>query len=120
MAPTYGNGKICYLEIPSTDVARASEFYRRVFGWSLRSRGDGAIAFDDGVGQVSGTWTTRLKPASGGIVIYIMVDDARATLTQVVHEGGEVVEALGVRPPEVTAWFRDLDGNVFGIYEERH
>jgi hypothetical protein len=27
-----------------------------VFGWKLRTRGDGAVAFDDGVGQVSGSF----------------------------------------------------------------
>jgi predicted enzyme related to lactoylglutathione lyase len=32
MPPTLGNGKICYLEIPATDLARSAEFYQRVFG----------------------------------------------------------------------------------------
>jgi len=67
------NGKICYLEIPATDIARSSTFYGAAFGWKLRKRGDGAIAFDDGVGQVSGTWVLK-RPASAtpGLLIYIM------------------------------------------------
>ena len=32
MPPTYGNGKICYIEIPATDIARSAEFYQRSFG----------------------------------------------------------------------------------------
>ena len=56
MAPTLGNGKICYLEIPATDITRSADFYGRVFGWRVRKRGDGSTAFDDGVGEVSGTW----------------------------------------------------------------
>ena len=38
MPPTLGNGKICYLEIPASDVRRSSDFYHAVFGWHLPSR----------------------------------------------------------------------------------
>ena len=54
--PTIGNGKICYLEIPTQDIERSMKFYEAVFGWNTRKRGDGNFAFDDGVGEVSGTW----------------------------------------------------------------
>jgi len=63
MPPTYGNGKICYIEIPATDIARSAEFYQRSFGWTIRTRGDGSTAFDDGVGQVSGAWVLDRPPA---------------------------------------------------------
>jgi len=43
MPPTRGNGKICYLQIPTTDVARSADFYRRVFGWNIRQRGEEAL-----------------------------------------------------------------------------
>ncbi len=62
MAPTCGNGKICYIEMPATDIARSSEFYQKVFGWNVRKRGDGRTAFDDGVGEVSGSWVTGRAP----------------------------------------------------------
>ena len=54
MAPTRANGKICYLEIPTTDIPRSVSFYQAVFGWPIRRRGDGATAFDDGVGEGRG------------------------------------------------------------------
>ncbi|HEV2836580.1 MAG TPA: VOC family protein, partial [Pyrinomonadaceae bacterium] len=73
MPPTTGNGKICYLEIPANHLARSIEFYEKIFGWKTRRRGDGQVAFDDGVGEVSGTWVTG-RPASSeaGLLIYIM------------------------------------------------
>jgi len=37
--PTYAHGKICYLEIPTTDVARSISFYEKIFGWKARTRG---------------------------------------------------------------------------------
>jgi hypothetical protein len=117
--PTYGNGKICYIEMPAADIARSSAFYESVFGWQLRKRGDGSTAFDDGVGQVSGTWTTRLKPATGpGLLIYIMVDSVAKTLESVVAHGGEIVQPIGMDAPEITARFRDPGGNVVGLYQQ--
>jgi hypothetical protein len=38
MPPALANGKICYLELPATDVERSAEFYTRVFGWQARHR----------------------------------------------------------------------------------
>ncbi len=118
MPPTNPHGKICYIEIPATDVARSSEFYERVFGWQLRRRGDGAIAFDDTTGAVSGTWVTGRPPATTpGLLIYIWCDSVAATIDAAVAHGGELVQPIGVDAPEITARFRDPGGNVIGLYE---
>src|SRR5438034_971975 len=70
MNPTPTNGKICYIEMPATDIRRSAEFYEKVFGWRIRKRGDGATAFDDTTGQVSGSWVAgrgREKGAGLGL-----------------------------------------------------
>lgn len=119
MAPHYGNGKICYLEIPTQDLARSVAFYTSVFGWSVRTRGNGSTAFDDAVGEVSGTWVTGRAPAAQvGLLVYIMVDDAAATVARVVAAGGAIVQPIGGDAPEITARFRDPSGNIFGIYQQ--
>jgi predicted enzyme related to lactoylglutathione lyase len=120
MAPTPGNGKICYVEIPAVDIARSVAFYQAVFGWKTRQRSDGTVAFDDGVGEVSGTWVTGRPPSSGqpGVLIYVMVDSVAATLDSILAQGGELVQAIGADAPEITARFRDPAGNVFGLYQE--
>jgi hypothetical protein len=66
MSPTMVNGKICYIEMPTTDIARSADFYKSVFGWNIRKRGDGSTSFDDGVNQVSGPscWDARPPPKS--------------------------------------------------------
>ena len=121
MPPTIGNGKICYLEVPATDIARSSAFYEKVFGWKLRTRGDGAVAFDDGVGEVSGSFVKGRPSSSGqpGLLIYVMVDSAAATLDAIVANGGTIVQPIGVDAPEITARFSDPAGNVLGLYQER-
>ena len=120
MTPTLANGKICYLEIPAQDITRSKEFYERVFGWKTRKRGDGSIAFDDGVGQVSGTWVLGRPPSSEvGLLVYVMVDDLPGTLEAVVVNGGKIVQPIGADAPEITARFHDPAGNVIGLYQER-
>jgi uncharacterized protein len=119
MPPTLGNGKICYVEIPALDIAKSIEFYKRVFAWNIRQRGDGHAAFDDGVNQVSGTWVLGRPPSTTpGLLIYIMVDSVAATLDLIVANGGEVVQPIGADAPEITARFRDPGGNVIGLYQE--
>ena len=118
MPPTLGNGKICYLQIPTRDIQKSADFYRRVFGWSVRQRGDGSTAFDDGVGEVSGEWVLNRQPAEPGVLVHIMVDSVAKTLDLVLANGGEVVNPIGVDPGEITAHFRDPMGNVFGLYQE--
>ena len=112
------HGKICYIEIPATDVHRSSEFYEKVFGWQLRKRGDGAIAFDDPAGGVSGTWKLVRPPSTTpGLLIYIWCDSVARTIDAVVAHGGEIVQPIGADAPEITARFRDPGGNVLGLYE---
>jgi len=85
MAPTFANGKICYIEMPATDISRSAEFYQQVFGWKIRKRGDGSTAFDDGVGEVSGTWLLgRPSSPKPGLLIYIMVDSVAATCDAII------------------------------------
>jgi hypothetical protein len=113
------NGKICYLEIPTTDIARSVAFYSTVFPWSIRTRGDGATAFDDGLGEVSGSWVTNRPPSSTpGMLLYVMVDSVEQTVASIVELGGRIVQPLGVDAPEVTARFADPDGNVMGLYQQ--
>jgi len=117
--PTLTNGKVCYVEIPAVDVRRSAEFYEKVFGWRIRQRGDGSIAFDDTVGEVSGTWVLGRPPAtSPGLLIYIMVDSVATTIDVVIAHGGELVQRIGADAPEITARFRDPAGNVMGLYQE--
>jgi predicted enzyme related to lactoylglutathione lyase len=119
MTPTLGNGKICYIEMPAVDVQRSADFYSKVFGWQIRKRGDGAIAFDDGVGQVSGTWVTGRPPSTTpGLLIFIMVDSVAAMIDAVITHGGELVQPIGADAPEITARFRDPGGNVIGLYQQ--
>jgi len=116
--PTLATGKICYLEIPATDIERSSRFYSEAFGWELRDRGDGAVSFDDAVKEVSGSWVTGRPPsAEPGIMVHIMVADLDAALAAVRSAGGEVLNE-DAAPGERVGHVRDPAGNVIGVYQQ--
>lgn len=118
--PTFGNGKICYLEIPATDVSTSVAFYEAVFNWHIRRRGDGAVAFDDGVGEVSGTWVLNRQPHDGeNLTVHIMVDNAAETVELIKKNGGEIVGKIDLEAREITVKFKDPAGNILGIYQHQ-
>jgi uncharacterized protein len=119
MPLTSANGKVCYIEMPATDIQRSASFYQEVFGWRLRQRGDGHTAFDDTTGEVSGSWVSGRSPAATpGLMLYIMVDNIRTTIAAITDHGCEIVQPLGADAPELTARFRDPGGNVIGLYQQ--
>ena len=118
--PTFGNGKICYLEIPSADPKASANFYQTVFGWSVRDDNDGQLSFDDGVMEVSGTWVTGVKPASeASIVISIMVSDIYATIALIEKNGGVIVLPVDESISQKFARFTDPYGNILGLYQHK-
>ena len=118
-SPTMANGKVCYIEMPATDIKTSASFYQSVFGWNIRTRGDGSVAFDDGVGEVSGAWVRGRPPMTEvGLLIYIMVDSVEGTVEKVIASGGKIVQPIGADAPEITARFSDPAGNVLGLYQQ--
>ena len=104
---------------PPTSPARRT-FTNASSAGASAERPDGSVTFDDGEGQVSGTWRLDRAPCAAlGLMVYIMVDSAAATLDLIVQNGGEVVQPIGADAPEITARFRDPGGNVIGIYQHR-
>src|SRR3954454_24107794 len=100
--PDWRTGKVCYIELPAADVAASAEFYRTVFGWSIRRRSDGSLAFDDTVGGVSGTFVPDRAPtADPGLLVYVMVADARVAAEHVIAAGGRLVRESPPDHPEV-------------------
>jgi uncharacterized protein len=114
------HGKICYLEVPAITGEASAEFYRRIFGWKIRERGDGAIAFDD-TGGVSGTWVAEGdRTPDEQTRIYMMVDNIAATLAQIESGGGRVLTPRTEIGPGMGAFavFADPAGTEFSLYEE--
>ena len=115
--PTLGNGKICYIGIPSNDVAKSAEFYKNVFGWHIGVNTEGEVSFDDSVREVSGIWQTGRQPSiADGFVIAIMVDSISSTLKLVILNGGQKLQSGDKTPAHIAKIF-DLSGNMIILFE---
>jgi len=119
MAANIVHGRICYLEIPALDVEGSSAFYQKIFGWLIRRRSDGALAFDDLASGVSGSWIVGRPPQKqSGHLLYVLVRDVEETQKAIIKAGGEILQPLGFSPTEKIAVFSDPYGNEMGIYQE--
>lgn len=114
------HGKICYLEIPANRAGDSARFYADMFGWKVRERGDGNLAFDD-PGGVSGTWVKETdRTPDERTRIYIMVDSIAEILPKIESAGGRTLTPRTEIGPRMGAFavFEDPVGNEFGLYEE--
>lgn len=115
----FKHGKICYLFMPSRDPKRSGDFYSTVFGWNVRTDGEGGLSFDDSTGHVSGTWVTDRPPASEhSIEVHVMVRDLDAAISAIREAGGAVEPADIHTESERWGVFTDPDGNRLGIYQQ--
>ena len=119
-SPNYRTGKICYIEISAIDISESASFYHQVFGWTVRQRNDGSIAFDDTTGGVSGTWVLGRPPTTDpGLLVFIMVASAVTTIDDIIASGGMIVQPVNPDENEVYALFSDPAGNILGIYQQQ-
>src|SRR5262249_35056582 len=114
------HGKICYIEIPADEVGVSANFYAKIFGWKVRTRGDGEQAFDEATGAVSGTWVSRQPNKDAPMPTYIMVDSILEVVREIVAAGGRVVTPYAPIGASGAGFaiFLDPAGNAFGLYEE--
>lgn len=120
--------RVAWFEMPADDVARASAFYNKVFGWATPPMGEDAtfaltVAADENgnpteVGGINGGFHKRQGVADAGPVVNIMVVDIDAKLQAVEEAGGRVIQPrteVGEHGLAM-ALFSDTEGNVMGVY----
>ena len=110
--------KVEHFEIPADDLDRAKAFYGEVFGFE----------FDDWDDQ-----NTMIRPGSAGIggdihrrsalehpTVVITVDDLDETLAAVISGGGEQIGEVQILDEfSRYAYFKDTEGNIVGVYDNR-
>lgn len=122
------SGRVVHFEVPFDDAERARAFYAEAFGWTFVDGlgrhyvnvQPGPVG-DDGrptePGSINGGLMRRESP-SDRTLITIEVDDIAAALAQVEAAGGQVV-----LPPQhvadygKTAYVKDTEGNIVGVWE---
>ena len=122
------SGRVVHFEVPFDDPERARTFYGETFGWSFvegpskhhLSVQPGPVG-DDGRpeerGAINGGLLRRESP-SDRPMLTIEVDDLDAAMERLESFGGQVV----MPPQQVvgfgrTAYFKDTEGNLMGLWE---
>ena len=121
------SAKVVHFEVPFDDADRALSFYRDVFEWDIQSMPDmGYNMVSTGPmgnqgasepGYIGGGMLQRQAPVTNP-VITLMVDDIDATLVTVEKHGGSAVVAkTAVGDMGFSAYFRDSEGNLMGLWQ---
>ncbi len=119
--------RIVHFEIPFDDGDRARNFYRRAFGWDINEMAELGYTIvstgpsgDQGPtepGYINGGMGQRDSNFSTPVVT-VGVDSIDDTLDKVEELGGSTfVPKQPVADMGFTAYFKDSEGNVVGLWE---
>ena len=120
-------GRPMHFEIHATDPGAAARFYTELFGWTANTWADVPYRLlDTGAGPgINGAIIQRRGPAPAvgapvmGAVIVVGVADLDATVARAADLGAAIVVA---RHPVTgvgwSAYFRDPDENVVGLFQD--
>jgi predicted enzyme related to lactoylglutathione lyase len=122
-------GRVVHFEIPFDDGDRARAFYKDAFGWNLQEWQDMGYTMastgpvdEQGMstepGYINGGMLQRSDAPSGSPVVTVEVESIDDALEKIQSLGGTtVVGRLAVGEMGFSAYFRDPEGNVMGLWE---
>lgn len=130
--------RVIHFEIHATDTAKMAEFYRTVFGWEIRKWDNPSIDYwmvmtgpDVKKGEVAaepginGGITGRKGPAPKGgepvssFVCTIGVPSVDEHIKKIESAGGSLaLPKMAIPGLAWLAYCKDIEGNIFGIFEE--
>ncbi len=114
-------GRVNWFEIHADDVKRATEFYKKVFGWKIEKWEGGIDYFlvttgDDKVPGINGAIMKRMGPSS--VWDTVEVDDIDKVVKAIEKAGGMVMRPkMEIPKMGWIAYCVDTEGNVFGIHQ---
>ena len=120
--------KVCFFEIPASDVDKAKTFYETVFDWKVEPEGnEGAMAFTTASdkehhpiepGGINGGFYKR-KSKEDHPSVGVETDSIDNTLKAVEKAGGKVVTPKHpIGECGFMADFADSEGNVMALWEK--
>ncbi|HEX7100399.1 MAG TPA: VOC family protein [Acidimicrobiia bacterium] len=124
------SGRLVHFEIPYDDKGRAENFYSQAFGWDLTSLPEMGYTLvttgpsgDQGpteAGYIGGGMMSRDDSPSPGPILVVDVEDIDQALERIGELGGETVMGrTEVGDMGFSAYFRDTEGNLMGLWETR-
>jgi hypothetical protein len=113
-----------WFEIPVRDLARAREFYEKVFALELNPEEMGPYSmtffpWTEGAPGAAGSLIKgeTYEPSHGGTVVYFSVDDIEETLRKVnAHGGKTLLPKKAIGEYGFIAHFEDTEGNRLALH----
>jgi uncharacterized protein len=114
--------RVVHFEIPADNTERANEFYAGVFGWDMKQFGHEdywlANTGDPNTPGINGAIMKRKHPQQP-MVNSISVPSVDDYAKKVEQAGGIiVVPKFTVAGAGYLAFFKDTEGNIFGLWQE--
>jgi uncharacterized protein len=107
---------VVHFEIGGRDTARAAAFFEAAFGWGSTPSSPYNRTLEIG-GGFSGHLTALGHEPHSYVTVYIEVDDVAAHLVRIEAAGGQkVIGPLPLPDGRKFAWFKDVDGNMLGLF----
>jgi predicted enzyme related to lactoylglutathione lyase len=117
-ADASGNeGRIDYVEFPTTGIEAAKAFYSEVFGWTFEDYGEDYTSFHDG--RLAGGFFASNGPKGGRPLVVIYASDLEAMISRVTAAGGAIVKETFSFPGGRRFHFADPSGNELAVWSDR-
>ncbi|GIK60148.1 MAG: VOC family protein [Ignavibacteriota bacterium] len=113
------NPLISHIEIPSTDLTRSSEFFKKVFNWEFKPFGNGYLLFNNHQGIMAGLRKVESVVKGDSTVFHVTIDNLEQILEKAISAGGHIKTGKTTIP--AMGWYAvifDLDGNSIGLYQK--
>lgn len=113
------NPLISHVEIPSTDLNRSSDFFKKVFDWDFKPFGNGYLLFNNHLGIMAGLRKVDSVATGDCTVFHVTVDNLDQILEKAKAAGGHIKRGKTTIP--AMGWYAvitDTDGNSIGLYQK--
>jgi hypothetical protein len=113
------NPLISHVEIPSTNVNRSSEFFKKVLDWDFKPFGNGYLLYNNHQGIMAGIRKVESVAKGNTTVFHVTVDHLEQVLEKTKAAGGHI--KVGKTTIPAMGWYAvitDTDGNSIGLYQK--
>ena len=116
-----------YAYIPARDIARARKFYEGTLGFKPKAETPGGVVYELGRGTCCFLYPTPNAGTSRASQAFWQVEDIEQEVAELKERGVrfEDYDAPGMKTEDGiltangarAAWFKDPDGNIFGVIQ---
>jgi len=123
------HSRVVHFELPADNLERAKTFYQKAFGWDISqfpgmeyhmvntAEIDKQTQMPKAVGAINGGMTKRNNEVKN-TVITVDTQDIDAALKNIEKLGGKTVQKKQpVADMGFTAYFKDTEGNIVGLWQ---